>query len=152
MGDVVAGGRVEFDWDGSLRLARKLWTMADELQEENTGREAEYDTAKAKWLGTYGDEFTTRREGERSSKTNVVAGLRTDAREWAKAWARAMDQQNRNNRAAEVERVRADRNFIEVGWESTFGSDNSDEEVDQIDAVPVPIPPNFSPTATETTY
>ena len=60
----------------------------------------QYDTAKAKWLGTYGEQLADRRSTERSSRTNVITGLRDDARAWAKAWAQAMDQQNKNNRAA----------------------------------------------------
>jgi len=150
--DVRAGGRVQFDWDGSLALARKLWSLADDLQDEDTGRETQFDTAKAKWLGTYGEQFAERRSTERSSRTNVISGLRDDARAWAEAWAQAMDQQNKNNRAAEVERVREDRNFLEKGWDSTFGSDDSDDEVPVPDSVAVPTPPGFAPTASEKTY
>lgn len=152
MGDPKAGGRVQFDWDGSLQLARQLWNLADDLQTEDTGRESQYDTAKAKWLGTYGDEFADRRVTERGSKNHVVAGLREDARAWAQAWASAMDQQNKNNRAAEVERVRDDRSLWDKGVDATVGEDNSDDKVPMPDSVPVPTPPGFAPTATETTY
>lgn len=152
MGDPKAGGRVQFDWEGSLQLARKLWNLADDLQTEDAGREQQYDTAKAKWLGTYGEQFAGRRVTERSSKANVVAGLREDARAWAQAWATAMDQQNKNNRAAEVERVRDDRGLLEKGIDATVGEDNSDDKVPMPDSVSVPTPPGFAPTATETTY
>lgn len=152
MGDVKAGGRVAFDWDGSLELARKLWSLADDLTHEDAGRETQFDTAKAKWEGAYGKQFVQRRSTERSSRSNVVAGLRDDARAWAKAWAQAMDQQNKNNRAAEVERISDDRGMIEKGWDKTFGSDDSDDKVPMPDSVPVPTPPGFAPTATEVTY
>mgnify|MGYP001057108031 CR=1 FL=1 len=152
MGDVKAGGRVQFDWDGSLELARKLWALADDLTDEDAGRETQFDTAKAKWRGTYGEQFADRRVTERSSRTNVVTGLRDDARAWAKAWAQAMDQQNKNNRAAEVERVSDDRGLLEKGWDSTFGSDDSDDKVPMPESVPIPTPPGFAPTATEVTY
>lgn len=152
MGDVKAGGRVAFDWDGSLELARKLWALADDLTHEDAGRENQYDTAKAKWEGKYGEQFADRRTTERASRTNVVAGLRDDARAWAKAWAQAMDQQNKNNRAAEVERVSDDRGLIEKGIDATVGEDNSDDKVPMPEAVPVPTPPGFAPTATEVTY
>jgi len=152
MGDVEAGGRVQFDWDGSLELARRLWSLADDLTHEDAGRETQFDTAKAKWLGAYGEQFVDRRSTERSSRTNVITGLRDDARAWAQAWAQAMDQQNKNNRAAEVERVRDDRGLIEKGIDATVGEDNSDDKVPMPESVPVPTPPGFAPTASEKTY
>ena len=152
MGETRAGGRVQFDFEGSLELARKLWTLADEVQAEDQGREGEFDTAEASWLGTYGDQFRDRRLTERFSRGNVIAGLRDDARAWAQAWAQALEQQNTNNRAAEVERVSADRGLLERGIDATFGEDNSDDKVPQPPDVPVPTPPGFAPTATETTY
>ena len=151
--DVKAGGRaVQFDWDGSLELARKLWALAEDLQHEDAGRETQYDTAKAKWRGAYGEQFAERRSTERASCTNVITGLRDDARAWAQAWAQAMDQQNKNNRAAEVERVSDDRGLIEKGIDATVGSDDSDSKAPKPASVPVPTPPGFAPTAHETTY
>lgn len=149
---MTAGGRIAFDFEGSLQLARQLWQLAESLETEDAGRETQFDTAKAKWEGKYGTQFVGRRADERTSRTNVASGLRTDAREWARAWARAMDQQNKNNRAAEVERVREDRGMLEKGWDATFGEDDSDDQVPMPEAVPVPQPPGFAPTAEEITY
>jgi hypothetical protein len=146
------GGRVQFDFEGSLQLARQLWGIADDVQTEDDGRETQYDTAKAKWLGTYADQFVGRREDERTSRATVVAALREDARLWAQAWARALDQQNKNNRAAEVERIRDDRGLFERGWDSTFGEDDSDDQVPMPEPVSVPTAPSFLPTASEITY
>ena len=152
MGDLDAGGRVRFDFDGSLELARKLWSIADDLVDEDNGRRTEAETALAKWEGPYGTEFSGRRADEHTSRVNVIAGLRADARSWASAWAVALDQQNKNNRAQAVIDEREDRSLLEKGWDSTFGSDDSDDQVDQVPEVPVPQPPAFTPTATETTY
>ena len=63
-----------------------------------------------------------------------------------------MDQQNKNNRAAEVTRIREDRAWYEKGWDATFGEDDSDDQVPEPEAVSVPTPPSFAATATETTY
>jgi hypothetical protein len=152
MGDPQGGGRVVFDFDGSLELARQLWSLADDIVTEHGLRETDFTTANAKWEGPYGVEFEGRRADERTSKANVVEGLRDDARAWAQAWAAALDQQNKNNRAAEVTRVRNDRNLFEVGWDNTFGEDDSDSQVAAVPDVTVPIPPRFQATATETTY
>ena len=149
MGDTRGGGRVQFDFEGSLALARQLWALADEVDSADRARESQFDDAMVKWRGAYADEFRNRRETERISKGNVVAGLREDAEAWAQAWASALDQQNRNNRAAAVERVREERNIFEKGWDATFGQDDSDREVPMPEPVRVPIPPRFEPTATE---
>jgi len=148
----TGGGRVVFDFDGSLELARLLWSLADDIQNEHTLREADYETAIAKWEGPYATEFAGRRADERTSKTNVVSGLRADARAWAQAWAAALDQQNKNNRAAKVTEVRNDRGLLERGWDATFGEDDSDSKVDPVPEIAVPLPPSFTATATETTY
>lgn len=152
MGDPRPGERVVFDFDGALALARQLWALAIEVRTEDNGRAGDAEQARAKWLGTYATQFDGRRDTERSSRINVAAGLRNDARAWAQAWAAALDQQNKNNRAAEVQRVRDDRNIFEKGWEATFGEDTSEQEVAAVPHVPVPRPPDFAPTATEKTY
>lgn len=149
---VEPGGRVKFDFEGSLQLARQLWSLADDLEREDDGRETQYETAKAKWLGTYAAQFVSRRETERTSRSNVVAALKADAKAWAKAWATAMDQQNKNNRAAEVQRVSDERPWWEKGWDATFGEDDSESKVPHPEPVPVPTPPHFAATATETRY
>ncbi len=152
MGDPRPGERVDFDFDGALALARKLWALSIDLREEDEGRAGDAEVARAKWRGPYARRFDGRRDTERSSRFNVAAGLREDARAWAQAWATALDQQNKNNRAAEVQRVRADRGLLERGWDATFGEDNSEDEVAAVPEVPVPRPPDFAPTASETTY
>lgn len=142
------GARVKFDFEGSLQLARSLWALAAELETSDAGRNTEYETAKAKWQGTYGTEFASRRETERSACTNVVNGLRRDAKAWAKAWAKAMEQQNKNNRAAKVEKLRKERSNMEK-FGDYFVGDDSDDHVPDVKAVAVPTAPGFLATATE---
>lgn len=143
-----SGGAVEFGFEGSLELARQLWALADDLVTEDGGRNGEYETAKAKFEGPHADSFAERRDTERSSRSNVVAGLREDARAWAEAWAKAMLQQNKNNRVDAVEQASEDRGWLEKGWDATFGSDDSDSEVAQAEQPPTPTPPSFTATAT----
>lgn len=157
---VEAGGRVQFDFDGSLQLARQLWKLADDLLTEDGKRETDYDTAVAKWEGAYGEEFVGRRSDERTSKWRVWSELRSDARLWAQSWAGAMDQQNKNNRAARVneleEEKRNNRSWAERNIGDRFVGDDSREqaesEVPEPAPVPVPTPPSFAATATETRY
>lgn len=147
-----AGGRIQFDFDGSLELARQLWALASELATEDFGRDMEFHTAKDKWRGSKGDDFVNRRETERSSRSNVYNGLKEDAQGWAEAWAKAMHQQNTNNRAAAVNQASEDRG----GWtkfvDATVGEDNSEDEVAAAETPPVPTPPQFMPTASEQVY
>lgn len=152
MGETQPGGHVRFDFDGSLALARRLWVLADELEAEDRGREVEFDAAVGRWRGAHGNEFRNRREIERTSRGHVAAGLRDDAHAWARAWAAALDQQNKNNRAAAVERAREERNLLEKGWDATFGKDDSEQEVPVPSPVRVPAPPRFAPTATEMSF
>ena len=147
-----SGGRVQFDFDGSLELARALWALADDLDTEDAGREGQYDTAVAKWEGRYAVDFAGRRDTERASRRNVVSGLKEDANLWAEAWARALHQQNKNNRVAEVERISDDRGGFTKLVDATIGEDDSDSKVPMPEYPPVPQPPGFAPTATEVTY
>lgn len=142
------GGRVNFDFDGALQLARGLWALADDLETEDNGRGGEAEVAKAKWRGAYGDEFARRRDDEYTSRTRVVDGLRRDAKEWAKAWAKAMTQQNKNNRAAKVEQQKQKRSNMEK-FADIFVGDDSDDLVASARTATAPQPPGFLPTSTE---
>jgi hypothetical protein len=147
-----SGGRVQFDFDGSLALARALWALAGDLVTEDVGRETQYDTAIAKWEGKYATDFAGRRATERTSRSTVRDALRDDARLWAEAWARALHQQNKNNRVAEVERISDDRGGFTKLVDATVGEDDSESKVPMPEYPPVPQPPGFAPTATEVTY
>lgn len=148
MGDIDPGGKVDFDFDGSLALARMLWDLADELEREHRGRQRQGEVALAKWRGPYARQFAQRQATEEASASNVVAGLQADAEAWAAAWVEAMYQQNKNNRAAKVDQVRDDRGLIEKGWdEYGFGEDDSESKVAAAERPPTPQPPSFTPTA-----
>lgn len=151
--DYRAGGRVDFDFEGSLELARQLWALAEELEQEDAGRTGQSETALAKWQGPYATEFAQRCNTERSSAANVIQGLQRDAQTWAAAWAAAMAQQNQNNRAAAVQRHRDDRWWGEKLWdEYGGGEDTAEEEIPAAQAPAVPRPPHFQPTATEQVF
>ena len=149
MGDIDPGGQVDFDFDGSLELARKLWALAEDIEQEDRGRGRQAETAVRKWAGPYATQFAERRATEEASATNVIAGLQADAQAWAAAWVEAMYQQNKNNRAAEVQDVRDDRGFFEKGWdEYGFGEDDSESKVAAAERPATPQPPSFHPTDT----
>lgn len=153
-----AAERVNFDFEGSLELARKLYALSESIEADATARETDYTTAKAKWKGAYGDEFVTRREDERSKEVAAINQLRSEADLWASAWAQAMTQQNKNNRAAKVEAVAKqksdDRPWYEKGSDAIgFTDDDSWEkannEVPAARTVEVPKAPSYAATATE---
>lgn len=147
----MAGDVVDFDFEGSLQLARRLWTMAEEIQAEDIDRNADFTTAKARFEGPHAESFVARREEERTSRTTVIESLREDARQWASAWADAMHQQNKNNRAAKVEQIRADRHWGERFIDSFVG-DDSEEQVPVPERPQNPWPPEFGPTASLIDY
>lgn len=148
MADIEPGGTVDFDFGGSLDLARTLWSLAEDLEAADGAREGKSATALTKWKGPYATQFTQRRADERTSAANVAEGLRDDARSWAAAWVEAMHQQNKNNRAAQVEQVREDRWWGEKAWDATLGEDESESKVAAAERPSTPQPPSFQPTAT----
>ena len=148
MSDIDPGGRVDFDFDGALELARKLWALADQVSQEEQGRQRDATTALAKWAGPHATRFAERRGAEFQSSMNVWTGLRENAQAWAAAWVDAMEQQNKNNRAAAVQQHRDDRSWIHEQWdEHGFGEDDSESQVAAAERPPTPTPPSFTPTA-----
>lgn len=153
--------RVVFDFDGSLRLARTLYALSVSIEDDASTRAGNFTIATAKWEGAYGVEFVGRRDDEITKESNVVAQLRGEADLWAQAWAGAMDQQNKNNRAARVtelaEEKRDDRSLLEKGTDGLgISSDESwqeaNDEVPMPAPVAVPVAPHYTATAQETTY
>jgi hypothetical protein len=104
-------GDVRFDWDGSLRVARRLWALADDVDAAMAGRELHAEHALTDWLGRFGREFGERIATERSSADTVSAGLREGAGAWAWQWKSAMDEQNRRLHAREEQRIKDDRSL-----------------------------------------
>lgn len=135
---------VQFDWDGSLDLARKLWSYADDLTSAKSSRNTDADTALQSWQGPYGDQFRSRKSDEQTSLGSVTTGLRSEAQQWAQAWKLAMDQQNRVLRARAVDKHNSSKSFFDkVG--DFFGGD--DDIPPEPTPVPLPQPPGFPMTA-----
>ena len=147
-----ANERVRFDFDGSLRLARRLWALADQLEAARASRANDADVARRGWRGRYAEEFERRMADESAGFTNVAHSLRDEARGWAASWKSAMDEQNRRNRARQVDAVRAHRSWLERMGDRIKGSDDSDSEVPQAPVADTPQPPHFAPTQREVTY
>lgn len=114
---------VVFDFDGALNLARRLWSFADELEAAATDRATGAETALTSWLGAYADEFVERMNTEQTNLAQVVAGLRTEADQWAQAWKDATDEQNRRLWARQVDDMKADRNLWDRGVDFFTGFD-----------------------------
>ena len=139
-----AGADVKFDWYGSLSLARQLWAFADDLETAATTRFADVEGALKSWLGAYADQFITRANDEQTSLDTMIANLRLDATNWAKAWQLAMDQQNRVLFARKTREVEESRS----GWDSFWGGlTGHDDLPPEPEPVPLPTEPSFAATA-----
>ncbi len=117
-------GDLRFDWDGSLRVARRLWALADEVEAVMRSRDTSAADALVDWLGSYGRQFAERIGTEHTGATGVVAGLRDGANGWAWQWKQAMDEQNRRLHAREEQRRKDDRGFLDNVGGFFFGHDD----------------------------
>ncbi len=142
MGWSGAGDR-RFDWDGSLRVARRLWALADSLDGLMGTRIDAAGEALVDWLGAYGEEFRGRIETEASSAATVSDGLRQGAQAWAFQWCDAMNEQNRRLHARAEQQAKDDRNIVEDVWGGIFGHDDLPPAPEP---ATVPQPPGFWPT------
>ena len=131
----IPGGVVDFDFVGSLQLARQLWSLSTDLREQDRARGADAEVAAREWRGKPVTDFAGRREHERQSRATVTQALVNGANAWAQAWAQAMDQQNLNNRAAKIERderqISDDRGRGQKFVDAFNGDDSWDKAVAQ---------------------
>src|SRR6476620_6447659 len=134
---------VQFDWQGSLTLARRLWSLADDLDAAARARSGDAETAAKQWLGTYGEQFVTMSNNDLTSLATVAQGLRGDATSWAAAWKSAMDQQNRVLYARKVKAVEDSRSGWYSLWGGVFGHDDLPPEPTP---VATPAAPSFAAT------
>lgn len=108
---------VVFDYEGSLALARKLWALADELEQVRTQRIRWADHALESWKGKFAIRFRNRVLGRDSTElTKMVDSLRQGARQWGVAFAKAVDEQNLVLYTRETNRVsvvREERSLLE---------------------------------------
>lgn len=104
---------VRFDYEGALRLARTLWSFAEDLESERTSRRSEAMDALRTWRGPFGDQFRDRVADEQTSLASLIAALKSEADLWASAWKEAMDEQNRRLYARRVEAMKEERSRLE---------------------------------------
>jgi hypothetical protein len=103
---------VRFDYEGALRLARSLWSFAEDLEAAKGDRRSQAMDALRTWRGPFGDQFRDRVGDEQTSLASLVAALKTEADLWAAAWKQAMDEQNRRLYARMVDRMKAERSTL----------------------------------------
>jgi hypothetical protein len=152
MSNPHASGRVSFDFSGSLELARVLWNLADLIVSAQSTRSVAAEAALRQWEGRFGTEFSIRVSDEKDRTVAIAVGLRTEAHGWAESWAKAMNEQNRRNRAARVAEVRLQRSFWERNLGDRIFGDDSESQVRALPYSSVPQAPNFAPTQTEVSF
>ncbi len=138
--------RVDFDFSGSLELARELWQLAVALPSMERHRSGASAAAADDWLGPHGDEFRRRAGNETEAFSQAEKRLRSAANSWAEAWARATDEQNRRDHADAVAAEHASRGAGEKFFDLFVGDDSA--HVVGLSPAPVAIPvgPGFVPT------
>lgn len=139
---------IGFDFEATLRLARQLWALADQVGSLMASRQAHAAAASVAFSGRYADDFGRRLGREAEEAGRLVAHLRSDAGLSATAWSRAMHDENQIRYARHVDHLRRQRNVLEAVWEHSFGETFPPEP----DPVPVPVPPLFAPTAELVVY
>jgi hypothetical protein len=144
-----AGADIRFDWDGSLSLARRLWTFADELDDLATSRRNRAEQALTTWSGVYGTEFAQRISDELQDLELAAGELRAAATAWGQAWASAINEQNRRLFARECDRIEGDRGFLD-DVKGFFGG--HDDLPPQPQEHGVPQPPYFAATGSLVRY
>lgn len=143
------GPAVVFDFTGSLELARRLWSMADELDALLGLRRTLGTEALAHWQGVYAVEFVERLDDELTTGSTLVGQLRGEAGGWATEWQKAMDQENWNRYAAAVQRVEDGR-----GWGDKIGGffTGHDDLPPTPTGAGLPAASNFLPTRSFANY
>jgi hypothetical protein len=134
---------VQFDFDGSLRLARLSWQTADELELTAGGRHDLAVAALTDWSGVYGEQFAGRIDDEMHTTSIVARQLRDEAGGWAIEWKQAMDQANYNRYQDACDRIRDDRGFLDTVGGALFGHDDLPPTPQLADT---PQPPSFAAT------
>lgn len=119
-----AAADVRFDFDGSLRLARRLWVFSAQIDTMMGERVRLAGGALDTWLGRYGEEFAGRIETESVDSTRIAGELRSAAQAWGVCWASAMNEQNRILYAREVKRVEDRRSNWDSFWGGFTGHDD----------------------------
>lgn len=133
---------VQFDFEGSLQLARKLWEFAGEFDNALGDRLELGNVALADWLGAFGIQFAGRMTDEQQTRNSLVTALRGNATAWADAWRDATNDQARREYARRVDQMKSDRNLLSQIGDALTGFDYPPEPI----PVTSPTPPGFYPT------
>jgi hypothetical protein len=149
MSGLSVAADVRFDFEGSLRLARRLYALGQEIDELMSNRVTWSATALQDWLGPFGVEFSGRIDSEKTQASAIALQLREGARQWAVRWAEAMNEQNSILLAREIKHIEDNRS----GWDNftggLFGHNDLPPNPPTID---VPSEPNFFATGSLTRY
>lgn len=137
-----------FDYDGMLALARRLWSLAEEVAAAMAARQGLARPVQAGFAGAYADQFRARLGEEAANTGRLAAAVRSDAALCAQAWQKAMDEQNRRRWARHVQALKKQRSVVQEAWEHFFGTGFPPEPA----PVPAPQPPSFAPAAELVSY
>jgi hypothetical protein len=140
---------VQFDYERALRLARRLWALADQVDRTMRSRQEITIAAREDFTGTYADQFAQRVDEEVAGGPGVAEALRSDAEVCARAWKQAMDEENRHLYGRHADHLKKQRSVLESLWDSAFGYRGFPPEPGP---VPLPQPPLFLPTADKVSY
>lgn len=146
-----AADDLQFDYDGSLALARRLYALGDALNTLMSKRLSLAESAIVQWSGKKETEFVGRMNDEQGSGSGFVQSLHVEANQWASAWAQAVTQQNKISYQRERERRRNDRSFLESAGDFLFGG-GGDDGLKEPAPVSVPSAPGFAPTGSLVHY
>lgn len=152
-----AADRLQFDFQGSLELAKMLWDLAEAVEARVVvagaqSRATFAGEALVAWQGPFASDFRARSVDEADDGVRITAHLRDEAMAWASAWREAMDEQNRRNRAARVQQLREERGFLEQLWDGVWHGDDSEGQVPPVSPASTPQPPYFHATQQEMTF
>jgi hypothetical protein len=85
---------VQFDFTGSLELARRLWRLGNEADELASKRQRWAGEALQTWTGRFANDFAERASGEVADLQRFAGEMRAAAESWAFCWSEAMNEQN----------------------------------------------------------
>ncbi len=135
---------VELDYEGALALARQLYDLSTWLDRVRLERTGAADGAQTAWRGPYGNDFRLAAAGDDHEADRLAAALHAEALDWARAWADAVNEQNRRRRDRRIAEIAAGRSLLDRAVDLvTF--DHPDEHVAALTLVDPPRSPDFIP-------
>lgn len=123
--DVHGGEHVVFDFPGALELARRLWSLADGVDDSRVKRDAAAGVALRHWVGRYANDFRTSMTAEWTTEVNLAAAMRGDAQLLAALWAQAMLEEAKVRYADHVTTRKHKRSLLTQFHDAVFGSDEN---------------------------